>query len=396
MKHLKKLLAVVLAVVMMTPVLLAQAEEGETTLQFREDGTFKIMLFADPQDDENLEETTTAIMCEALDKYQPDLVVYLGDNTVANGYDNQHKAIEAVTKPVVDRGIPYSIVFGNHDEEHGVTKEDLLAIYQSFGNCLTYDAAPEITGCGNCNLPIYSSDGSRIAFNLWMIDSNMYNSDPEVGGYDYVHEDQLAWYKETAAALTEQNGGKPVPAMDFQHIVIPEIFDELYVELPTSLGKLSEDRNGKSYSLLPVFTRLNGYWLEVPCPPNCYDGQLDAWLEMGDVIAEFHGHDHNNSYQVNIQGVDVINVPSCGCNSYSKDISRGAGLITLYEDDPAGYDYELVNMFDLALAKGSDIPNVEGGKAKAYYALVKMLDAVVQAMFKVFRVFYMVFPEGIL
>lgn len=396
MKHMKKILAVLLAVVMMTPVLLAHAAEGDTTLQFREDGTFKIMLFADPQDDENLEETTTALMCEALDKYQPDLVVYLGDNTVANGYDNQYKAIEAVTKPVVDRGIPYSIVFGNHDEEHDVSKEDLLAIYQSFGNCLTYDAVPDLTGCGNCNLPIYSSDGSKIAFNLWMIDSNMYNADPEVGGYDYVHEDQLAWYKETAAALTAQNGGKPVPAMDFQHIVIPEIFDELYVELPVSLGKLSEDRNGKSYSLLPIFTRLNGYWLEVPCPPNCYDGQLDAWLEMGDVIAEFHGHDHNNSYQVNIQGVDVINVPSCGCNSYSKDISRGAGLITLHEDDPTNYDYQLVNMYALALAEGSNIPNVEGGKSKAYYALIKMLDSIVQTMFKMFRIFYKVFPDGIL
>ena len=396
MKHLKRILAVTLAVVMLTPVMLARAAQDETTLKFNTDGTFKIMLFADPQDDENLEETTTALMCEALDKYRPDLVVYLGDNTVANGYDNQYKAIEAVTKPVVDRNIPYSIVFGNHDEEHDVSKEDLLAIYQSFGNCLTYDAVPELTGCGNCNLPIYSSDGSEMVFNLWMIDSNMYNSDPDVGGYDYVHEDQIAWYKETAAALTAQNGGNPVPAMDFQHIVIPEIFDELYVELPVSLGKLSENRNGKSYSLLPVFTRLNGYWLEVPCPPNVYDGQLDAWKEMGDVIAEFHGHDHNNSYEVNIEGVDVINVPSCGCNSYSKDISRGAGLITLYEHDPTNYDYKLVNLYELALAAGSVIPDVQGGKSTSYYTMIKMLDAVVQTMFKVFRVFYKVFPDGIL
>ncbi|MBR0536815.1 MAG: metallophosphoesterase family protein [Clostridia bacterium] len=397
MKHLKKLLAVFAAALMLLSVLpAAAAETADTTLRFNGDGTFKIMLFADPQDDEDLEETTTALMCEALDKYQPDLVVYLGDNTVANGYDNQYKAIEAVTKPVVDRGIPYALVFGNHDEEHNVTKEELLAIYQSFGTCLTYDAVPALTGCGNCNIPIYSSDGAKIAFNLWMIDSNMYNADPEVGGYDYVHQDQLDWYLETAAALKAENGGEPVPAMDFQHIVIPEIFDELYVELPVSLGKLSENRNGKYYSLLPVFTRLNGYWLEVPCPPNVYDGQLAAWKEAGDVIAEFHGHDHNNSYQVNIEGVDVVNVPSCGCNSYSKDITRGCGLITLHENDPANYDYELVRMFDLALAEDSAIPNAQGGKAKAYYALVKALDTVVQAMFKVFGLFYKVFPDGLL
>ena len=397
MKRFTKLTALLLSLIMVlsvVPVFASDVAVADDQLRFREDGTFKIMLFADPQDDEDLEETTAALMREALDKYEPDMVIFLGDNTVANGYDNQHKAIEAITQPLVERDIPYSLVFGNHDDEHNVSKEDLLAIYQSLGRCLTYDAAPEIIGCGSCNHLIYSSDGSKPVFNLWMIDSGMYNSDPEVGGYDYVHQDTLDWYKATAAAIAEENGGKVLPAMNFQHIVIPEIFDEIHVELPFSLGELSQNRNGKSYSLLPVFTRLNGYWLEIPCPPNVYDGQLDAWNDVGDVIAAFHGHDHNNSYEVNIEGVDVINVPSCGCNSYSVDVSRGCGLITLHEDDPENYDYELVRMFDLALAKDSQIPNVEGGKSRAYYAFIKVVDFVVQAIFKVWQPFYKIFPEG--
>ena len=400
MKHFSKPIAILLTVLMLCTLVPAvsanTAEPAEGQLRFRADGTFKIMLFADPQDDEDLEDTTAALMSEALDKYEPDMVIYLGDNTVADGYENQRKAIEAVTQPVVEREIPYSIVFGNHDEEHDVSKEELLEIYQSLGNCLAYDAEPALSGCGNCNHLIYSSDGSKIVFNLWMIDSGMYNSDPEVGGYDYVHEDQIEWYKKTAAAIKKLNGGETVPAFDFQHIVIPEIFDKLYVELPFSLGKLSENRNGKSYSLLPVFTRLNGYWLEVPCPPSVYDGQLSAWNEVGDVIAEFHGHDHNNSYNVNIQGVDVINVPSCGCNSYSKDVTRGCGLITLHENDPENYDYELVRMYDLALDAQSAIPNLEGGKSTEYYGMIKALDTVVQAMFKMFSLFYKVFPKGLL
>lgn len=394
MKHIRKLLAVLLAAMMLAPAALALAadEADPTQLRFNADGTFKIMLFADPQDDQDLEETTVAIMCEALDKYQPDMVIYLGDNAVADA-EFQPDAIKAVTKPVVDRGIPYSIVFGNHDEEHNISKEDMLAIYQSLGNCLTYDAAPEITGCGNCNHPIWSSDGSKVLFNLWMIDSNMYNSDPGVGGYDYVHPDQIEWYKETAAALAEQNGGEVVPAMDFQHIIIPEIFDKLYMELPFSLGEASENRNGKHYTALPVFTRLTGYWLEKPCPPNVYDGQLDAWLEVGDVIAEFNGHDHVNSFMTNIRGVDVTNVPTVGCNSYFKDINRGAGLITLHEDDVKNYDYEQIRMYDLALADGSDIPNVEGGKIKPYYGLVKFLDTIViKLFFNVFAFFQKVLP----
>ncbi len=386
-----------LAVLMLCAVVpISSAETAEDQLRFRADGTFKIMLFADPQDDENLEETTTALMCEALDKYQPDLVLYLGNNTVADGYENQKKAIEAVTKPVVDRGIPYSIVFGNHDEEHDVSKEELLAIYQTLGNCLTYDADPTLSGCGTCNHPIYSSDGSKVAFNLWMIDSGMYYDDRSVSYYDIVHEDQFEWYKATAAELAAQNGGKPVPAMDFQHIVIPEIHDAFYAEMPVAMGKLTQKKNGKIYSALPVFTRLNGYWLEVCCPPDIYDGQFDAWKEVGDVIAEFHGHDYNNSYQVNFEGVDIVNVPSCGCNSYSEDVSRGCGLITLHEDDPTNYDYALIRMYDLALDKNSAIPNVDGGKSKPYYAMIKAVDTLVQLLFKLVRPFYKVFPNGLL
>ena len=386
------LLSLVLALTAIPPLALAEEPTG---LRFGEDGEFKIMLFADPQDDEDLEPSTTAIMREALDKYAPDLVIFLGDNTVAHGYDKQKLAIEAVTQPIVERGLPYAIVFGNHDQEQGVSKEDLLAIYQQTGNCLTYDAEPALSGCGTCNLPIYSADGSKIAFNLWLIDSGSMYADPAVGGYDIVHPDQLEWYKRTAAALAAENGGEVVPAMDFQHIVIPEIFDALYPELPVAAGQLTQERNGKVYSLLPVFTRLNGYWLEVPCPPNVYDGQLDAWKEVGDVIAEFHGHDHDNSYQVNIRGVDVINVPTCGCNSYSKDITRGCGLITLHENDPTNYDYQLVNMYSLALENGSAIPALTG-RTRAYYRLLKTTDALVQTMFKVFRVFYKLCPAGIL
>lgn len=389
----KKILSLVLSLVMALcciPVLSGAAALDATPsdapsgeLKFSPDGKFRIMMFADSQDNEDLEETTDRLMCEALDKYKPDLVVYLGDNTVADGYDNQYKAIEAVTKPVRDRGIPYSIVFGNHDQEHDVTKEDLLKIYQGLGGCLTYDADPSIYGCGNCNLPIKSSDGSKTAFNLWFIDSGSQNTDEGASGYDYVHPDQIEWYKKTAKALAEENGGKVVPAMDFQHIVIPEIYDKIHVKLPFSLGKLSIQNAGNSYSLLPIFTSLNGYWLEHPCPPNVYDGQLDAWVETGDVIAEFHGHDHTNTYRVNIDGVDIINVPTVGCNSYSKDIDRGVGLITLDENDTSTYEYELLNIYDFALANDSKICEAEGGKSKAYYALCKILDSAIQVFFSI-------------
>ncbi|MBQ7540973.1 MAG: metallophosphoesterase [Clostridia bacterium] len=393
MKRISKALCVLLVALTVLPILPANAADGaDATLRFGRDGKFKILLVADPQDDENLEETTTQILRESLDLTKPDLVIYLGDNTLAGGYEKQKQAIEAVTAPVRERNVPFAIVFGNHDDEFGVTKEELLEIYRGLG-CLTYDAVPELHGVGNCNLPILSSDGKKTAFNLWLIDSGTYNTDAGASGYDYVHEDQLRWYKETAAQLAAENGGKVVPALDFQHIVIPEIYDKLYAKLTFPMGKLSQERLGAIYSTTPVLTRLNGYWLEQCCPPDVYDGQLDAWKEVGDVLAEFHGHDHNNSYEVNIDGIDVINVPSVGCNAYSREISRGVGLVTLDEADLTTYTYELIHTFDLALAKGSQIPNVDGGQTKAFYWRMRILDRIVMALFRLCRLYYRFFPE---
>lgn len=384
----KKFLSVILAcmVVISTFAFSAAAQNSNTVLQFNKDGKFKIMLFADSQDDEKLEETTTALMREAIAKYSPDLIIYLGDNAVADGYDNMKTAIEAVTLPAREAGVPYAIVFGNHDEEHGLSNDELLEIYRSFG-CLTYDAMPEIHGSGNCNLPILSSDGKKIAFNLWLVDSGGGNVRYPNGskGYDWVREDQIKWYKETAEVLKAQNGGKPVPAMNFQHIVIPEIYDKICVKAPFSSG-VTYEYFGNSYYKLPVITRLNGYWLEECCPPGIYDGQLDAWIETGDVIAAFNGHDHNNSYNVNIKGVDVVNVPTVGCNSYSKYVTRGVGLITLDENSPTDYDYRLITLYNLALEKNSKIPECEGGKSKIFYALVKIADAFVQTFFMFTRI----------
>lgn len=384
----KKVLCMFLALVfVLSAAPYASASQSvDSALKFNADGKFKIMLFADSQDDEELEETTTEFMREALSAYKPDLVIYLGDNTVANGFENQKKAIEAVTLPVREAGIPFAIVFGNHDQEFGVTKEKLLDIYRSLG-CLTYDAAPEIYGCGNCNLPILSSDGTKTAFNLWLMDSgssgNFYDGK---WGYDYIRDDQLEWYKNTAALLAEANGGKVVPAMNFQHIVIPEIYDAIHVKVPFSSDKLTYSYNGNHYFRFPVFTRLNGYWLEECCPPSDYDGQLDAWIETGDVIAAFHGHDHNNSYNVNIEGVDVVNVPTCGCNSYSKHVSRGCGLITLDENNPENYEYELITLYSMALKKDSKLSECDGGRSKAFYALVWLADSLVKLLFYIINV----------
>ncbi len=374
MKFTKKVIAIVMAVLMVSFILPVFASaETNYVLKFNEDGKFKIMIFADSQDDETLEETTAQLMREALAAQNPDLVVFLGDNTVADGYENQAKAIETIVTPCVEAGVPFTLVFGNHDQEQGVEKEVLLREYQKYPGCLAYDANPELYGCGNHNLPVFASNGLGIAFNLWFVDSG--TSTEEAGGYDYVREDQINWYKDTAAALALLNGGEVVPAISFQHIIVPEAYDALgMMKIPVGIGEWTFD--GQAYLPIPNFGSYTGYLFEPPCPSHINGGQMDAWLETGDVMATFYGHDHVNDFTTNYEGIDITTVPTVGCNSYSNDINRGVGLITLDENDLSTYEYEALRMYDFALAEGSQILDCDGALSKLSYQFNKFLDEI--------------------
>ena len=340
-----------------------------SALQFDENGQFQIMIFADIQDNENVEESTLQLMREFLDKYTPDMVVFLGDNSVDRSLEGYAKSVEAFTLPCRERNIPHAFVFGNHDTELDETPEELLDIYKQFGT-LTYDAAPDLYGCGNCNLPILSSDGTKTAFNLWLFDSGSKHPDTEIGGYDCVRKDQIEWYKNTAAKLKEENGGEPVPSMLFQHIIMPEVYETLYPKLPFTAGK-DYTIKGKTYFPVPFFNRHSGIILEPCSPPFVSEGQFDALLEVGDVLAAFHGHDHVNDFRTDCYGIEVINVPTVGCSAYSDAISRGAGFITLNENEPENYTYQTLYHFDMALEEGSLLPSIEGRDSTFYYKLVK-------------------------
>lgn len=391
MKNVKRILAVMLAVVMLAafavPAFAANytvAGISNSVLRFNEDGKFKIMMFADSQDNEDPEATTIALMREALDAHNPDLVIFMGDNTVADGYEKQAKAIETIVTPCVERNIPFTLVFGNHDQEQGVEKEVLLREYQKYPGCLAYDAVPSLYGCGNHFLPILASNGLKIAFNLWMIDSG--TSVAELGGYDYVREDQIEWYKDNAAMLKALNGGNTVPSMNFQHIIVTEVYDALGMpRIPFGLKDFTYDN--QPYLPVPNFSTHTGYVFEPPCPSYVNGGQMDAWLETGDVMATFHGHDHVNDFTTNYEGIDITTVPTVGCNSYSNNINRGVGLITLDEKDLTTYEYEALRMYDFALAEGSSILECEDALSKFEYTFYKFADILLNALHGMFLIF---------
>lgn len=370
----KKLISILLSVAMLfaCATMSFAAVSGENdVLSFDENGEFRIFNICDIQDMYPMHKTPKQFIKDMIEIYDPDIVILGGDNTVATA-DTKALAIEELCNIFVETETYFTLVFGNHDDEQGVSREELLALYQLYGGeyCLAYDAVPELTGVGTHNLTVKSSDGSRIAYNLYMFDSNSYTYDEngERLGYDAVHEDQIDWYKSTTAAVKEANDGRAVNAMAFQHIVVQEAFEELFIESPFNLGPLTLNFDGKSYTYLPfVHDIKDGLVLEAPCPGYYNYGQLDAFAETGDVVAVFSGHDHPNSYTVSKNGVDIVNTPGVSFESYGDNSVRGIRLITINENNTDVYTTEVLTVSEYVL---------NGGEHLLEFGEMTMMDAV--------------------
>lgn len=318
------LLSVLICLSMFT-VCVGAATESTDTLQFNKDGTFKIMQVADIQDDHHLIPATLDFFRIAIESEKPDLVVLLGDNIsgvpsdfedIEKARKNTAKAIDCYMSFFEEIKMPVAIVFGNHDAENKVTKEEQMQMYMSYDCCLAIDEGPDISGCGTYNLPVLSSDGTKIAYNLWFFDSALY--DEAKGISDNIQQDQMDWYIKTSNELKEANGGVPVDSMAFQHIVPKEIDKAEFLE-----GEVNEEPSHDS-----------GESLQIP-----------AMLNQGDVRAIFFGHDHVNTYTALYEGIYLINSPTSGFGSYG-DMNRGLRFVTINENDTSKFETKLINYYD--------------------------------------------------
>ncbi|WP_276354521.1 metallophosphoesterase family protein [Cohnella caldifontis] len=278
-------------------------------LKFRPDGTFKIVQFTDLHFGEihpgsqEAEERTTELMERIIAAEKPDLVALTGDLHWSIDVPDPKAALRRAIAPVVRSGVAWAAVFGNHDAEEGVTKEELLAIQQEDERCLTAAGPDDIHGIGNYALTVKKQDGTDGAA-LYFFDSGDYAPTP-IGGYAWIHPDQVRWYVEQSRGHALRDEG-PLPAIAFFHIPFPEY---------------KEAWNGEQV------TGVNG---ESVCCPGINSGLFGAMVQMGDVMGTFVGHDHDNDYCGTLHGIRLCYGRVTGYNTYGK-LPRGARVIELRE-----------------------------------------------------------------
>lgn len=313
-------------------------------MKFNSNGKLKIMQITDMQEVPNISRDTIALLEAAIESEMPDLVVFTGDQIKGYGVtykgmgeelENEVAAVlDKLLKPVTSRGIPFAVTFGNHDRQVGISNKDQFNnIYKKLGNCIGKQAEG-IDGGGTYNIPIYSSDGTKIVNNIYLFDSG---TDAKGGGYEPFDESIIKWYKKTRDELKDE-AGNYVPSIVFQHIPMDEYYKVLKRVSRFTKGAVRAFRTHKNeFYLIGDTCNKDDVLLEPPSVPNANTGEFDSISECGDVMAVFVGHDHKNSFVGTYNGVDLGFTQSSGFNVYGNRTKRGVRIIELDENNPKEY-----------------------------------------------------------
>lgn len=300
-----RLLKFYLALTLLLVTTYGMAQKSE--LQFSKDGKFKIVQFTDVHFKYGNPASNVALerINEVLDAEQPDLVIFTGDVVYSAPADS---GMVQVLEQVSKRKLPFVVTFGNHDDEQGLSRQQLYDIIRKVpgnimpdrGTALSPDYALTVKS---------SSNPQKDAAVLYCMDSHSYSPLKDVKGYAWLTFDQVNWYRQQSAAFTAQNGGQPIPALAFFHIPVPEYHEAVADENST----------------------IRGTRMEEACAPRINSGMFAAMKEGGDVMGIFVGHDHDNDYAVMWKNILLAYGRYTGGNTVYNHLPNGARVIVLDE-----------------------------------------------------------------
>lgn len=274
-------------------------------LKFGKNGEFKIVQFTDLHWDAKSPNsaTTAATVRQVLQAEKPGLAVLTGDVVTS---PPAQEGWEAVIRIFEEEKIPFAVTMGNHDAEQGYPRETIYN-WLARSSWFVGGKGPEnLSGCGNFVLEIEGS-ASGVAALLYGLDSHDYPQNPrKYGAYDRIKYDQIVWYRNQSERYAAANGGKPLPALAFFHIPLPE-----YKMLPGDNSTIGF--NGEGVATSPINS-----------------GLLSSMVDKGDVMGVFAGHDHDNDYIGLYYGIALGFGRTTGADAYG-ELVRGGRVIELYE-----------------------------------------------------------------
>ena len=338
----------------LAPMIKVDEQTGAQTLKFREDGKFKILQINDTQDTDNMHKRTEEFIRAAVAEVKPDLVVIPGDvcNDIFIGANTKRvkQSLRNLGSLLSELKVPFAYTPGNHDHDKDemVSPAEQMAVFEEYA----YNIHNEGSDPGSFNIPIMSSDGSRMALNVYMIDSQ--NKDGLANGYTGCTPETTAWYVQKSEELKELNGGEPVPSVVYQHVPVKEIYQCLEkVDKKEATNAIYSLNDYEWYKEKPEYMfnddnrmlKKDNYIGEAPCSEvfDTKSGEYEAWVKQGDVIGAFFAHDHVNHFMMKTDdGIVMGYNGGTGFAAYGRGSHRSMRVYEFDENDVKNFTIDSV------------------------------------------------------
>ena len=285
-----------------------------------------------------------------IDRVKPDLITVTGDISMTD----QTKAYPAFADYIDAFGIPWCVVWGNHDQQDVVERIDfvykILPYYRSRKHFFHEDGDPAM---GNGNYIIAICKDGKPVHALFMFDSHNCVWLPDENGvkhfyYDKLNETQIQWYKAQASALKADGCVHTSMLMHIPMHAYQDAVDAAFKPgIDTTKITLEESYGTECWN--PGYEESFGVKYE-PGPIAGYpydDGVFDAILEVGTTENVISGHVHTDNFVIPYKGVRMAFGTKTGRVHPFRYPLNGGTVITIHADGHSDLRHEYVEIKDL-------------------------------------------------
>lgn len=227
---------------------------------------------------------TIKFINKVLDIENPQMVVFTGDQVMGDKslQDSETTLLKALS-PVIERGIPWALTWGNHDDEGSLSRWQLSELVSKLPFTLfefsEFDTHDNIFGVGNYFKQVKDDQGKPL-ITFYFLDSHKYSKAAKISpGYDWIKEKQWEYFKQIYEDRLKTDIEKDPNhlSMAFFHIPLPEYLNQQ--------SKRNPD----------ITNELVGTFKEGITAPKYNSGGLETLDSMGVQVTSC-GHDHCNDY----------------------------------------------------------------------------------------------------